>query len=73
MLQPRFQALFLPERPSRKGATRNVLDRSGRAEEVALATLFLASDSSFWVASVTLDVAGAGSWNDESLMRGSER
>src|ERR687890_636691 len=71
--QPRFQALFLPERPSRRGATRNVLDRSGRAEEVALATLFLASDSSFWVTDVTLDVAGAGSWTAGCLVRGSER
>jgi NAD(P)-dependent dehydrogenase (short-subunit alcohol dehydrogenase family) len=50
-----------------------VLDRSGRAEEVALATLFLASDSSFWVTDVTLDVAGAGSWTDGCLVRGSER
>jgi len=71
--QPRFRALFLPERPSRKVATRNVLDRSGRAEDVALATLFLASDSSFWVTGVTLDVAGAGSWTDGCLVRGSER
>ena len=58
MRQPRFQALFLPERPSRKGATRNVLDRSGRAEDVALVTLFLASDSSSWITGVTLNVAG---------------
>jgi NAD(P)-dependent dehydrogenase (short-subunit alcohol dehydrogenase family) len=50
-----------------------VLDRSGWAEEVALAILFLASDSSFWVTGVTLDVAGAGSWTDESLVSGSER
>ena len=50
-----------------------MLDRSGRAEEVALATLFLASDSSFWVTDVTLDVAGAELWTDESLGRGSER
>jgi NAD(P)-dependent dehydrogenase (short-subunit alcohol dehydrogenase family) len=71
--QPRFRALFLPERPSRKGAPRNVLDKSGWAEDVALATLFLASDSSFWVTDVTLDVAGAGSWTDESLVSGSER
>jgi len=71
--QPRFRALFLPERPSRRGASRNVLDRSGWAEEVALAILFLASDSSFWVTGVTLDVAGAGSWTDGCLVRGSER
>ena len=50
-----------------------MLDKSGWAEDVALATLFLASDSSFWVTGVTLDVAGAGSWTDESLVRGSER
>ena len=56
-----------------KVATRKVLDRSGRAEEVALATLFLASDSSFWVTDVTLDVAGAGSWTDGCLVRGNER
>ena len=71
--QPHFRALFLPERPSRRGAPRNVLDKSGRAEDVALATLFLASDSSFWVTGVTLDVAGAGSWTDGCLVRGSER
>ncbi len=50
-----------------------MLDKSGWAEDVALATLFLASDSSFWVTDVTLDVAGAGSWTDGCLVRGSER
>jgi 3-oxoacyl-[acyl-carrier protein] reductase len=30
----------------------------GEPEDVALATLFLASDSSRWITGVTLDVAG---------------
>ena len=34
------------------------LGRMGEPEEVALATLFLASDSSSWLTGVTLDVAG---------------
>lgn len=34
------------------------LGRLGRPEDVALATLFLASDSSSWLTGVTLDVAG---------------
>ena len=37
-----------------------MLNKSGWAEDVALATLFLASHSSFWVTGVTLDVAGLG-------------
>jgi 3-oxoacyl-[acyl-carrier protein] reductase len=34
------------------------LGRMGTPEDVALATLFLASDSSSWLTGVTLDVAG---------------
>jgi 3-oxoacyl-[acyl-carrier protein] reductase len=34
------------------------LGRMGTPEDVALATLFLASDSSSWITGVTLDVAG---------------
>jgi 3-oxoacyl-[acyl-carrier protein] reductase len=34
------------------------LGRIGTPEDVALATLFLASESSAWLTGVTLDVAG---------------
>ena len=34
------------------------LGRLGTPEDVALATLFLASDSAAWLTGVTLDVAG---------------
>ena len=34
------------------------LGRMGTPEDVALATLFLASESSSWLTGVTLDVAG---------------
>jgi 3-oxoacyl-[acyl-carrier protein] reductase len=34
------------------------LGRMGTPEDVALATLFLASESSSWITGVTLDVAG---------------
>jgi 3-oxoacyl-[acyl-carrier protein] reductase len=34
------------------------LGRLGTPDDVALATLFLASDSSSWLTGVTLDVAG---------------
>jgi 3-oxoacyl-[acyl-carrier protein] reductase len=34
------------------------LGRMGTPEDVALATLFLASESSSWIMGVTLDVAG---------------
>ena len=34
------------------------LGRLGTPEEVALATLFLASESSSWLTGLTLDVAG---------------
>jgi 3-oxoacyl-[acyl-carrier protein] reductase len=35
------------------------LGRMGAPEDVALATLYLASESSSWLTGVTLDVAGA--------------
>ena len=35
------------------------LGRMGAPEDVALATLYLASESSSWLTDVTLDVAGA--------------
>jgi 3-oxoacyl-[acyl-carrier protein] reductase len=34
------------------------LGRMGTPEDVAMATLFLASESSSWITGVTLDVAG---------------
>ena len=34
------------------------LGRMGTPEDIALATLFLASESSSWITGVTLDVAG---------------
>ena len=34
------------------------LGRIGRAEDVAQATLFLASDASSWITGITLDIAG---------------
>jgi 3-oxoacyl-[acyl-carrier protein] reductase len=39
-------------------AAMHPLGRMGTPEDVALATLFLASESSSWITGVTLDVAG---------------
>ena len=39
-------------------AAMHPLGRLGAPEDVALATLFLASDSSSWLTGITLDVAG---------------
>jgi len=39
-------------------ASMHPLGRMGTPEDVALATLFLASESSSWITGVTLDVAG---------------
>ncbi len=48
----------MPEERQREMAAMTPLGRLGTPEDVALATLFLASDRSSWVTGVTLDVAG---------------
>ncbi len=48
----------MPEDVQRQVAAMHPLGRLGQPEDVALATLFLASDSSSWITGVTLDVAG---------------
>jgi 3-oxoacyl-[acyl-carrier protein] reductase len=49
---------FMPEEHQRRIAAAIPLRRLGTPEDVALATLFLASVSSSWITGVTLDVAG---------------
>jgi 3-oxoacyl-[acyl-carrier protein] reductase len=49
---------FMPEEQQRRIAAEIPLGRLGTPEDVALATLFLASDSSSWITGETLDVAG---------------
>ena len=49
---------FMPEEQQRQLAAAIPLGRLGTSEDVGLATLFLASDSSSWITGVTLDVAG---------------
>lgn len=49
---------FMPEEQQRSIAAGIPLRRLGTPEDVALATLFLASESSSWITGVTLDVAG---------------
>ncbi len=49
---------FMPEDQQQQWATMFPLGRMGKPEDVALATLFLASESSSWLTGVTLDVAG---------------
>jgi 3-oxoacyl-[acyl-carrier protein] reductase len=49
---------LMPEETRRQVAAMHPLGRMGRPEDVALATLFLASESSSWITGVTLDVAG---------------
>jgi 3-oxoacyl-[acyl-carrier protein] reductase len=49
---------FMPEEDQRRIAAEIPLRRLGTPEDVALATLFLASESSSWITGVTLDVAG---------------
>jgi 3-oxoacyl-[acyl-carrier protein] reductase len=49
---------FMPEEQQRQIAAEIPLRRLGTPEDVALATLFLASESSSWITGVTLDVAG---------------
>ena len=49
---------LMPEETQREVASMHPLGRMGTPEDVALATLFLASESSSWITGVTLDVAG---------------
>jgi 3-oxoacyl-[acyl-carrier protein] reductase len=49
---------LMPEETQRQVAAMHVLQRMGTPEDVAMATLFLASESSSWITCVTLDVAG---------------
>ena len=49
---------YMTEEQVRQWAGMFPLGRMGTPEDVALATLFLASDSSSWITGVTLDVAG---------------
>jgi 3-oxoacyl-[acyl-carrier protein] reductase len=49
---------LMPEETQQEVAAMHPLGRMGVPEDVALATLFLASDSSSWITGVTLDVAG---------------
>ena len=49
---------LMPEETQRQVAAMHPLGRMGTPEDVALATLFLASESSSWITGVTLDVAG---------------
>jgi 3-oxoacyl-[acyl-carrier protein] reductase len=49
---------FMPDEQQRRIAAEIPLRRLGAPEDVALATLFLASESSSWITGVTLDVAG---------------
>jgi 3-oxoacyl-[acyl-carrier protein] reductase len=49
---------FMPEEQQRRIAAEIPLGRLGTPEDVALATVFLASDSSSWITGETLDVAG---------------
>src|SRR5215216_4475559 len=49
---------FMPEQQQRRIVAEIPLRRLGTPEDVALATLFLASESSSWITGVTLDVAG---------------
>jgi 3-oxoacyl-[acyl-carrier protein] reductase len=57
VLTERVEGL-MPEETRREVAAMHPLGRMGTPEDVALATLFLASESSSWITGVTLDVAG---------------
>jgi 3-oxoacyl-[acyl-carrier protein] reductase len=57
VLSERVDRLMSEER-QREVAALSPLGRMGMPEDVALATLFLASDSAAWLTGVTLDVAG---------------
>jgi 3-oxoacyl-[acyl-carrier protein] reductase len=49
---------LMPEETQQQVAAMHPLGRMGTPEDVALATLFLASESLAWITGVTLDVAG---------------
>jgi 3-oxoacyl-[acyl-carrier protein] reductase len=49
---------LMPEATQRQVAAMHPLGRMGTPEDVGMATLFLASESSSWITGVTLDVAG---------------
>jgi len=49
---------LMPEETQRQVAAMHPLGRMGTPEDVGMATLFLASESSSWITGVTLDVAG---------------
>jgi 3-oxoacyl-[acyl-carrier protein] reductase len=49
---------FMPEEQQRRIAAEIPLGPLGTPEDVALATLFFASESSSWITGITLDVAG---------------
>jgi 3-oxoacyl-[acyl-carrier protein] reductase len=49
---------FMSEDQQQRWAAMFSLGRMGEPEDVALATLFLASESSSWLTGVTLDLAG---------------
>jgi len=49
---------LVPEETQQQVVAMHPLGRMARPEDVALATLFLASESSSWITGVTLDVAG---------------
>jgi 3-oxoacyl-[acyl-carrier protein] reductase len=51
-------AQMMPEERQRQLEAAIPLGRLGTPEDVALAALFLASDSASWLTGVTLDVAG---------------
>ena|SRR5438874_1638693 len=57
ILTERLQAM-IPEDRNEQMTAMHPLGRLGTPEDVALATLFLASESSSWITGVTLDVAG---------------
>ena len=48
----------MPEEQQRQLTAEVPLGRLGSSEDVALAALFLASESSFWITGATLDVSG---------------
>jgi 3-oxoacyl-[acyl-carrier protein] reductase len=48
----------IPETQQKELAAAHPLGRLGTPEDIALATLFLLSESSSWITGVTLDVAG---------------
>jgi len=57
ILTDRIQKL-MPEEAQQKLATSFPLGRIGRPDDVAMAALFLSSESSAWLTGITLDVAG---------------